>query len=101
MLLELRRLTVPPGHRVLLEEVSWDELDLTLDPPPDLALEIDITSRTHPRIYEALGVPELWRFKKGQLQINILQSDGKYAVQERSSIFPNLPIVENLPNDVR
>ena len=36
-------------------------LDLTIDPPPDLALEIDITSRTHPEIYAALGVPELWR----------------------------------------
>lgn len=34
-------------------------LDLTVDPPPDLALEIDITSRTHPNIYEALKVPEL------------------------------------------
>jgi hypothetical protein len=27
---------------------------LTIDPPPDLALEIDITSRTHPTIYLAL-----------------------------------------------
>lgn len=37
-------------------------LDLTVDPPPDLALEIDITARTHLKTYEALGVPELWRF---------------------------------------
>lgn len=140
MLLELRRLSVPPGQRVLLHEVSWQEfesildelghrsariaydngileittplpeheddkeiigdlikalleeldiefrslgsttyknqamlqgiepdqcfyiqnesairgkkrLDLTVDPPPDLAIEIDITSRTHPDIY--------------------------------------------------
>ena len=36
-----------------------NRLDLTIDPPPDLALEIDITSRTHPNIYEALRVPEL------------------------------------------
>jgi Uma2 family endonuclease len=35
-------------------------LDLSTDPPPDLAIEIDITSRTHPEIYAALGVPELW-----------------------------------------
>lgn len=191
MLLELRRLTVPPGQRVLLEEVSWEEFeaileelgdrrasrlaydngllevmtplpehefckesisdfikavleeldieflplgsttfknkfmfkgiepdncfyiqneatvrgkdrpDLTLDPPPDLALEIDITSRTHPTIYEALGVPELWRFENGQLQINILQPDGKYAVRERSAIFPDLQLIENLPKYVR
>lgn len=44
-------------------------LDLTVDPPPDLALEIDITSRTHPNIYEALKVPELWRFDQGKLQL--------------------------------
>ena len=36
-----------------------NRLDLTIDPPPDLALEIDVTSRTHPNIYEALRVPEL------------------------------------------
>ena len=141
MLLELKRITVPPGQRVLLSDVSWQEfeailedlgehrasrvaydngileimtplpehetnkelvsdlvkalleeldiefcslgsttfknqemlkgieldncfyiqneaavrgknrLDLTVDPPPDLALEIDVTSRTHPSIY--------------------------------------------------
>ena len=49
-----------------------ERLDLSVDPPPDLALEIDVTSRTHPSIYEALGVPELWRFEKGKLQINFL-----------------------------
>ncbi len=72
-------------------------LDLTIDPPPDLALEIDITSRTHPHIYEALGVPELWRFENGELQINVLQPNGQYNIQEFSAIFPNLSIVENLP----
>jgi Uma2 family endonuclease len=39
-------------------------LDLKQDPPPDLALEIDVTSLTHASIYEALKVPELWRFDK-------------------------------------
>ncbi|HBY78532.1 MAG TPA: hypothetical protein DEG47_16345, partial [Cyanobacteria bacterium UBA11148] len=153
MLLELKRITVPPGQRVLLSDISWQEfetiledlgehrasrvvydngileimtplpehetgkvligdlvkalleemdiefwslgsttfknqemlkgiepddcfyiqneaavrgkntLDLTVDPPPDLALEIDVTSRTNSSVYEALGVPELWRFE--------------------------------------
>jgi len=49
-------------------------LDLAVDPPPDLALEIDVTSRTHPNIYAALGVPELWRFENGILTIYILQN---------------------------
>ena len=70
---------------------------LTIDPPPDLALEIDVTSRTHPHIYEALGVNELWRFEKGQLQINILQ-DGKYVQSEFSPTFPNLPLREFIPH---
>jgi Uma2 family endonuclease len=47
------------------------QLDLAV-PPPDLALEIDVTSRTHPDIYQALKVPELWRFDRGALLIAVL-----------------------------
>jgi Uma2 family endonuclease len=186
MLLELRRLSIPPGQRVLLHDVSWQEFDLildelgehrstrvtydngileimtplpeheddkeiisdlikilleeldiefrslgsttykkqsmlkgiepdqcfyiqnepairgkkrlhlTVDPPPDLALEIDITSRTHPDIYQALGVPELWRFEQSNLQINVLQN-GEYVETETSALFPNLPLKEVIP----
>lgn len=71
-------------------------LDLTQDPPPDLALEIDVTSRTHPSIYAALKVPELWRFEKGTLQINLLQN-GDYVVSEQSKNFPNFGLSEILP----
>ena len=66
-------------------------LDLTIDPPPDLAIEIDITSRTHPDIYAALGVPELWRKSGDRLQINILQN-GEYVEVTQSPTFPNLPV---------
>ncbi|MBD2081074.1 Uma2 family endonuclease [Leptolyngbya sp. FACHB-17] len=72
-------------------------LDLSVDPPPDLALEIDLTSRTHPSIYQALGVPELWRFEKGNLQINVLRN-GQYEVSERGDIFANLPIAQVIPH---
>ncbi|MCJ8280611.1 MAG: Uma2 family endonuclease, partial [Rivularia sp. ALOHA_DT_140] len=71
-------------------------LDLTQDPPPDLALEIDVTSRTHPSIYEALQVPELWRFEKGKLQMNLLEN-GSYVVSDKSKNFPELPLAEVLP----
>jgi Uma2 family endonuclease len=71
-------------------------LDLTVDPPPDLALEIDITSRTHPDIYQALKVPELWRFEKGILKINLLQ-DGNYVESQSSLNFPHLPLTEVIP----
>ncbi|MEH1942889.1 MAG: Uma2 family endonuclease [Nostoc sp.] len=71
-------------------------LDLTVDPPPDLALEVDITSRTHPNIYEALKVPELWRFDKGKLQINVLQ-DGHYVESQQSLNFPKFQLIETIP----
>ncbi|GGA27598.1 Uma2 family endonuclease [Okeania sp. KiyG1] len=186
MLLELKRLTVPPGQKVLLKDVSWQEfeeilkdlgesrasriayanntleimsplpehelskeiisdlikalleeldrefltlgsttfkneqmakgiepdncfyieneakvrgkerLDLTIDPPPDLALEIDITSRTHLNIYANLGVGELWRFEKGKLQIYVLENN-KYIESEFSPHFPGLPLTEIIP----
>jgi Uma2 family endonuclease len=71
-------------------------IDLSVEPPPDLALEIDVTSRTHPSIYEALGVPELWRFEKGKLKIYLLE-DGKYVESQKSKNFPNLPLIEAIP----
>jgi len=45
-------------------------IDLSVDPPPDLALEIDIpTRRDHRAIYAALRIPELWRFDGTRLHI--------------------------------
>jgi len=73
--------------------IGKERIDLTVDPPPDLAIKVDVTSKTQLDAYEALGVPELWRYENGKLQINILR-DGKYIESEISSTFPNLPIVE-------
>jgi Uma2 family endonuclease len=68
-------------------------IDLSVDPPPDLAIEIDITSRTKFNNYEALGVAELWRYNGRKLQINVLQA-GKYVESHTSYNFPDLPIAE-------
>lgn len=68
-------------------------IDLTIDPPPDLALEIDITSRTRLDNYEALGVPELWRYDGESLEINVLEN-GKYVKSTVSRNFPNLPLID-------
>lgn len=68
-------------------------IDLSVDPPPDLAIEIDITSRTKFNNYEALGVPELWRYNGRKLQINVLQA-GKYVESDTSYNFPDLRIGE-------
>ncbi|GBF82142.1 Uma2 family endonuclease [Aphanothece sacrum] len=66
-------------------------IDLSIDPPPDLAIEIDITSRTNPLIYAALGVAELWRIEGENIQINVLEN-GEYIEVSQSSIFPDIPI---------
>ena len=66
-------------------------IDLTTDPPPDLAIEIDITSRTKLKNYEALGVSEVWGYDGGdRLQINVLE-EGEYVESEVSYNFRNLP----------
>jgi Uma2 family endonuclease len=72
-------------------------IDLSVDPPPDLALEIDITFRTHVDTYEALGVSELWRFSRKGLAIYVLKA-GKYEEAEESSVFPNLSLKEMIPH---
>ena len=70
-----------------------DRIDLNVAPPPDLAIEVDLTSKTDIEIYEALGVPELWRYDGGALRIDVLQ-DGKYEQVEQSPTFPDWPIAE-------
>ncbi|MHC5758849.1 Uma2 family endonuclease [Nostoc sp.] len=69
------------------------DLDLKQDPPPDLALEIDITSKSLNRfaIYARLGVPELWCYDSGELKIYLLQN-GEYVESENSLVFPTLAI---------
>jgi Uma2 family endonuclease len=71
-------------------------INLTVDPPPDLAIEIDITSRTQFNNYEALGVGELWRFNGRELEINRLES-GEYLTVNESPHFPGFPLVEVIP----
>lgn len=69
--------------------------DLDQDPPPDLALEIDITSKSLARfpIYVRLGVPEIWCYDEGMLRIYLLQQN-EYVEAEQSQIFPTLRIQE-------
>ncbi len=71
------------------------EIDLQSDPPPDLAIESDNTNSSINKhsIYAALGVPELWRYRKRQLEIYQLV-DGQYVQVDRSPTFPCLPVAE-------
>lgn len=80
--------------------IGKNRLDLNIDPPPDLAIEIDLTSRTQLDNYRSLGVPELWRYDKQGLQIYLLQA-GEYIESALSPTFPDLPIVELVNNCIR
>jgi Uma2 family endonuclease len=73
-----------------------DRIDLTIDPPPDLAIEIDNTSSTSLSSYQALGVPELWRYNGRVLQIIVIQY-GKYVETQISPNFPAFPLIEVIP----
>jgi Uma2 family endonuclease len=60
-------------------------------PPPDVAVEIDITSESLNRfpIYVNLGVPEIWRFDEEQMVIYHLTETG-YVIATTSRAFPFL-----------
>jgi Uma2 family endonuclease len=71
--------------------IGKKRLDLDIDPPPDLAIEVDLTSPTQLSAYEALAVPEIWRYQQGKLVIFIL-TEGHYLESTVSSLFPSLPV---------
>lgn len=73
---------------------SIKDFDSEIDPPPDLAIEVDITSSSLDRmgIYAALGVPEVWRFDGETLSVSLLQEGRVYAESARSAAFPDVPI---------
>jgi len=71
------------------------EFNLNQDPPPDLALEIDMTHKSLNRfpIYARLGIPEIWCYDSGELKIYQLQQE-TYGEVETSSVFPMLRVQE-------
>lgn len=73
--------------------IGKKRLDLTIDPPPDLAIEVDLSSPTQISAYEALGVSEIWRYRNGKLAIFVL-AEGHYVESSHSLIFPTLPVAE-------
>lgn len=79
--------------------IGKDRLDLTSDPPPDLAIESDLTSKTETDAYTAIKVPELWVYGAGKLVINLLQND-EYVESIVSPTFPDLPITDIIPRMV-
>jgi Uma2 family endonuclease len=66
------------------------DIDLLEDPPPDLAVEVELTH--HPvdklSIYADLRVPEVWRYDGRRVEALILQQTGSYAASATSAAFP-------------
>jgi Uma2 family endonuclease len=69
--------------------VSDREINLNVDPAPDLVVEVDITNTDLNKntLYASLGVPEFWRFNGRVWQILQLVN-GAYVECDRSPTFP-------------
>ena len=72
------------------------EWDPARDPPPDLALEIEISRSALNRmsIHAAFGIPEVWRYDGETFRVHLLQPSGAYQEVERSPTFPKIPPAE-------
>lgn len=70
------------------KRIDWQQ-----EPPPDLVIEIDVTSYSEVLDYLPYRVPEVWFFKKQQLLIYQLQ-EADYQLQTHSRYFPDF----DLPN---
>ena len=65
-------------------------IDLALDPPPDLVVQIDITSPSLEKlpIYAQLGVPEVWRYDGHSVTILRLAGEAYVAAAESAALPP-------------
>ncbi|MEM9213295.1 MAG: Uma2 family endonuclease [Cyanobacteria bacterium P01_F01_bin.150] len=73
-----------------VDRILGRQLDISVDPPPDLAIEVDITSSSQRRfgIYRQLQVPEIWRYTQTSGVIIYKFQDGEYVKCEFSPTFP-------------
>lgn len=76
------------------EVLGRDEIDLKVDPPPDLALEVEVSRPAIPKIpiYAALGVPEVWRWQFDSFEVLRLDSKKQYQPRKSSLELPRFPL---------
>lgn len=72
--------------------VAGRKVDLAIDPPPDLVVEVDITHTdiNKPALYASMGVPEFWRYDGREWRIYQLQ-ETVYQEVANSPTFPIVP----------
>lgn len=69
------------------------QIDLAVDPPPDLVIESDVASSSPNKlpIYTQLGVPEVWRYEETTDEVTILRLHGEaYRSSTDSGTLPPL-----------
>jgi Uma2 family endonuclease len=84
------------NYRSIAAKFGEGKIDMDVDPPPDLALEIEYANpaKRAVEILRRLGVPEVWVRKQNGLRFLVLGEDGLYAEAERSLSFPFLSVAE-------
>ena len=72
------------------------ELDFSVDPPPDLAVEVDVSRSSAGKLalYAAFGVPEVWRYDGQRIEVYTLGPEQQYLAGAASSCFPGFPLDE-------
>lgn len=89
---DLQRGFEPDSSFYIQHELSVrgkSQIDLVVDPPPDLVIEIEVSRQAIPKLplYASMGVPEVWRSDRGE--VTILQfDDGKYRESTASIALP-------------
>ncbi len=70
------------------------EIELGSDPPPDLALEVDIASKSAKKLglYAAIGIAEVWRYSRQGLQVYQLSTEGRYSLRSESACLVDFPV---------
>ena len=85
------------GYYIQQEQAvrTKETIDLNIDPPPDLVLEVEYSSPAIDKLdlYAALGIPELWRYDGQSLRLYQLQQ-GQYRETQTSLVFPSIPLTE-------
>lgn len=71
--------------------VGQDRINWQTNPPPDLVIEIDVTTYTAVEDYLPYRIPEVWLFKKSGLQIHALHNED-YQQQQFSRYFPEIDL---------
>ena len=72
------------------------KLDFTVDPPPDLAIEVDVsrTSVGKRKLYAAFGVPEVWRYDGQRIEVFTLGPKNRYVPSGKSVCLAGIPLEE-------